>query len=190
MDLTSLLEPNIDIPRLSEVLEGLGHEGRVHCIRGWSNRTMSGVYDALAGHIKPTLEHLVPSGAALQETVHIGQNSLPLFSHFQKRFVRTEDGAIVGYNHNPSWQMAATGPGYFVAKLNEDQSELVFDYTVDVTPPLAIWPKFLSNRAPRSMLVFGGLIDFVRPLTNHVLVGRATRNGKPFNAHFVLVRRD
>lgn len=33
MDVTILLEPKINLERLTEVLDGLGHEGRVHTIR-------------------------------------------------------------------------------------------------------------------------------------------------------------
>ena len=35
MDLTVLLEPKIDLPRLAEILDGMGHEGRLHTVRGW-----------------------------------------------------------------------------------------------------------------------------------------------------------
>ena len=38
MDVSVLLEPSIDLKRLAEVLDGLGHEGRVHTTRGWGRK--------------------------------------------------------------------------------------------------------------------------------------------------------
>src|SRR5690242_7823843 len=46
MDVTVLLEPAIDLPRLAEVLDGLGHEGRVHTVRGWGRKTQAALFEA------------------------------------------------------------------------------------------------------------------------------------------------
>ena len=44
-----------------------------------------------------TLDELVPADVApLQPVRHIGRNSLPLFSHFEKRFYRLGTPAAVG----------------------------------------------------------------------------------------------
>ena len=47
MDLTVLLEPALQLDRLSEVLDGMGHEGRLHTIYGW------GKADGYFGRLTP-----------------------------------------------------------------------------------------------------------------------------------------
>ena len=46
MDLTTLLEPTINLSRLETVLDELGHTGRLATIRGWGKKEQSRLYEA------------------------------------------------------------------------------------------------------------------------------------------------
>jgi hypothetical protein len=192
MDVTVLLEPTIDLKRLAEVLDGLGHEGRVHAVRGCGKKRQAELFEAAKGHLPIDLDFLVPpSMGPLVEVIHEGKNTLPVFTHFQKRFVKLvdEDFKIGGYNHQTL--SAVTGPGYFVVGLGEGEheGELAIDYTkIPKTKP-AGWPEIQPNSGGLGSLVYGGMIDYLRALSTHVSIGRAYK-GKAMDAWFALVRKD
>jgi hypothetical protein len=139
-----------------------------------------------------TLEDLIPS----TETGTVrwaGKNSLALFTHFEKRFARQTNGTaqvVVGYNFNPgiAW---FTGPGYFTTVQAPDRPrEILFDYTrVPSTAPQDDgWPPVKDNTRGSAKLVYGGMHDFCRRVSSTVIIGAATRLGKPIDAYFVLAR--
>jgi hypothetical protein len=192
MDVGVLLEPTIDIKRLAEVLDGLGHEGRVHLIRGWTKKRQAELFEAAKGHLPIDLDFLVPASIGpLVEVIHEGKNTLPVFTHFQKRFVKLdrEDFTIGGYNHQTL--SAVTGPGYFVSAKGEGEheGELAIDYTKVPKSKPASWPEIQPNERGLGSLVYGGMIDYVRAISTHVSIGRAYK-GKPMDAWFALVRKD
>ena len=119
-----------------------------------------------------------------------GRNSLPMFSRFQKCFTRLEGGELLGWNRQPLHRL--TGPGYFQVRPAGGEPpwprELIFDYRNFPAGRPAGWPRPRSNRGLPSRLVFGGLVDYVRRVTDGVLVGRATRDGRVLRSWFVLVR--
>ena len=96
---------------------------------------------------------------------------------------------VVGYNVNPgiAW---FTGPGYFVTLPAPGRPrEILFDYTrVPATVP-PDWPPIKSNAGGTGRLVYGGMHDFCRRVSSTVIIGAATRLGKPMDAYFVLARR-
>jgi hypothetical protein len=192
MDVTVLLEPTIDLKRLAEVLDGLGHEGRVHTVRGWSKKRQSALFEAAKGHRPIGLDFLVPASMGpLVEVIHEGKNTLPVFTHFKKRFAKLEgeDFTVGGYNHQTL--SGVTGPGYFVVALGEGEheGELAIDYTkVPKTKP-ASWPELRPNDGGLASLVYGGMIDYLRAISAHVSIGRAYK-GKAMDAWFALVRKD
>jgi hypothetical protein len=193
MDVTTLLEPKIDLERLTEILDGLGHEGRFHTATTWSPAQKKAIFEAAKGYRPIDFDFLVPSGVpVLTEVVHDGHNTLPLFSYFQKRFARTEDPEcpVVGYNHQA--MQAFTGPGYFCAELGsgEHEGELALDHTKVPKEKVASWPKIRRNVGGLAGIVSGGMIDYLRGLSSHVSIGAAYKNGKHRNHWFVLVRRD
>ena len=199
MDLTVLLEPKLDLARLSEVLDGMGHEGRVHTIRGWDGVKQAKIWEGAAGFKPIALEHFVPSSVGpLVEVIHELTNTVPIFTHSQKRFCRAakvgEDEAkdvpafLAGYNHQ---SMAAfTGPGYFVAVKSDVEGEVLFDYTRLPTSKPDSWPQIRPNKGLLAGAVYGGMIDIMRAVSSHVCIGRAKRGGKLANMYFTLCRKD
>ena len=189
MDLTVLLEPKLDLPRLAEVLDGMGHEGRLHTVRGWGKARQAQLFEAAKGTTPLTLDDYVPSSVApLTEVIHHGRNTLPLFSNFQKRFCRPESDEGVLYGYNEGSTRGLTGPGYYVA--NEKDGELVIDYRKAPTSKVPSWPEIQPNSKKLGFLVYEGMVDYMRRLSQHVTVGRAEKGGKLIDAYFVLVRED
>jgi hypothetical protein len=193
MDVTILLEPKINLERLTEVLDGLGHEGRVHTIRQWTKGHKSDLFDAAKGYRPLDYDFLVPSSVGpLVEVIHEGHNTLPMFSRFQKRFVKIEgeDVPVAGYNHQS--MQAFTGPGYFgVTKgEGEHEGELVIDYSKLPKQKPPSWPEIRANDTGIAALVNGGMVDYLRGISTHVSIGVAYKDGKHRNQWFALVRQD
>lgn len=189
MDLTVLLEPKLDLPRLAQVLDGMGHEGRLHTVRGWGKHRQAELFAAAKGHRPLTLTDYVPADVPdLTEVIHDGKNTLPLFTHFQKRFCRPagEEGVLYGYNEGST--RVFTGPGYYVA--SEKDGELVIDYRKVPPAKAPSWPEILPNSKKLGFLVYEGMVDYMRGLSSHVSIGRAEKGGKLIDAYFVLVRQD
>jgi hypothetical protein len=203
MDLTVLLEPKIDLAHIARVLDELGHSGRLDTIRAWERADQARLYEAAKGFRAIDLSHFVPKSVGPKtEVIHHGKNSLPAFTHFQKRFCRpAKDGEVTelyGYNHQ-DLQMW-TGPGYFVTHLSETQGEVDIDYTqspaglatTDGGPPSEPegWPEVLPNSARLGRFVYYGMVDVMRGISSHVSIGRARRGKKWMDAWFVLCRED
>lgn len=192
---------DIDLKRLHEVLDGLGHVGRVETIRGWGKDVQARLYEAAKGYKPLTLDDFVPPNLdPLVEVIHHGKNSLPAFTHFQKRFCKPkppEAGAeapaeLWGYNHQT--MAPVTGPGYYVTHLPEGrdgaEGEVDIDYRkIPPTKP-AEWPEILPNEAKLGRLVYAGMVDIMRGVSTHVTIGRAMKGGKFMDAWFVLCRED
>jgi hypothetical protein len=198
MDLSVLMEP-LNLDRIRDVLDGLGHPGRLATIRGWDRDTMAKLYEALKDYKPVTIDDFVPPGTgALHEVIHHGKNSLPAFTHFQKRFCKPAEGTeseLYGYNHNTPFLSSVTGPGYYVARNWEDEKgEVAIDYTKLPPSKPDAWPQIRPNESGVGRLVYGGMVDVMRGLSTHVSIGRARRmkNGKFewFDAWFVLCRED
>jgi hypothetical protein len=196
MDVSVLLEPTIDLSRLAEVLDGLGHEGRVHATRTWNKKRQAAIYEAAKGR-SIDMDFLVPpSMGKLVEVIHDLHNTLPLFSDSQKRFCRlpeSEEFVIAGYNHASTNPL--TGPGYFVVRDSnasepEHLGELAIDYTKLPKSKPASWPEIRDNDGGIGGIVYGNMIDYMRKVSTHVSIGRATKHGKTMDAWFTLVRKD
>lgn len=191
MDVSVLLDPKIDPRRLGEVLDGLGHEGRVHAIRTWGTRRQAEIYEAVKGN-KVDLEFLVPASVGdLVEVIHEGHNSLPTFNSFQKRFTRLPNGTLAGYNHQ-FWR-PLTGPGYFVvyAGEGEHEGEVGVDYTKLPEDRPQGWPAIKGHTFPIGTAAYGGqMVDWLRGVSAHVSIGRAIKFGRWIDAWFALVRKD
>jgi hypothetical protein len=193
MDVSVLLEPTIDLKRLAEVLDGLGHEGRVHATRTWGRKRQAELYEATKGVAIGLDDFVPPSMGPLVEVIHDLHNTLPVFSNSQKRFVKLpagEEFPMAGYNHastNPF-----TGPGYFAVKAGEGEhaGEVVIDYNHVPKNKPAGWPEISENDHGIGALVYGRMIDYMHKISTHVSIGRATKGGKWMDAWFTLVRKD
>ena len=182
---------DIDLLALARYLESLDGAERAREIRGLGRREQARLFDAAEGLRPIGLSDIVPSGTPpLEPVVHDGRNSLPLFRLFEKRFCRPpdlgDDGRLWGYNeHAVRW---ATGPGYFVA--TEGRSgEVLLDYRELPSVRPNAWPPIKPNSSMRGRLVYGEMQDVLRGVAAGVVVGRATRRGKPLDNWFVLCRR-
>jgi len=193
MDVSVLLEPEINLERLAEILDGLGHEGRVHATRTWSGKQKKALFEKAKGFKPVEIDFLVPSSVGnLVEVVHTGHNTTGIHPHFKKHFTRIEgeDFPIAGYNEQSLAMFS--GPGYFAAYAGEGdrKGELVFDYDKITKTKPESWPKIEKNDGFISGLVNGGMIDYLRALSTHVSVGEAYKNGKTRGFWFTLVRKD
>ena len=150
----------------------------------------------LEGELLPRLFNAVKGTGALdvqtfaapaeRTVVYELRNSLPIFNVSQKRFFRPKRGEVVGYNHTGGLS-ALTGPGYFYA-INGDDGELVFDYTrlPDFQPHG--WPPIRPNTGLIASATYGNMLDYVRAVSAHTVIGAAYKGGKPRNAYFLLTR--
>ena len=164
---------------------------------------MAKLYEAIKGYQPLTLDYFVPPELPpLTEVIHHGKNSLPAFTHFQKRFCKPEGdeaGKLWGYNHNGAFITWFAGAGYYVAH-DWEPGEIVVDYTLIPPGKPPAWPDAVAKNergiGPRA--VYGNMVDIMRGLSKNVSVGRARRckeAGKPessewMDAWFVLCRED
>ncbi|MBA2660818.1 MAG: hypothetical protein H0U74_00860 [Bradymonadaceae bacterium] len=184
----------IDMDLLEAAFDDATPEERIGAIRGFSPKIQRRLFEAASGR-KATLAQVVPPATApLQETIHDGQNTLPAFRHFQKRFCRASEqfqpdnrDVLWGYNHQTL--AGITGPGYFVAYDDLEAGEVVIDYRELPPERPETWPEIISNKAKLGRFVYHGMVDRLRRVSEHVTIGRAYK-GKPMSAWFVLVRQD
>jgi len=193
MEIRNLISPNLDLPRLSKVLDELGHSGRLWSIHHWTRGDMATLWEATKGMHPLTLDDFVPpSIEPLVEVIHHGKNSLPAYSFFQKRFCRPKDpetkDMLVGFNHQ-FWE-AVTGPGYFVAHPSADPGDVDIDYTMLPKERPEAWPPIKPNSAGLGRLVYYGMVDVMHGISSHVSIGRARKKDGWLDAWFVLVRED
>jgi hypothetical protein len=174
-------------------LDGLDHAGRMAALGALGGPTLQAKLYAAAGGAPPvTLDELVPPDVLpLREVIWHGKNSLPMFTHFQKRFCRPPGARgqqeLWGYNHQA--MAFATGPGYFVCH-QEGAIPAAIDYRV--VPPEAPpgWPAVKRNDQGLSYFVYRNMVDYLRRVSTHVLIGRAHRDGKELPNYFILCRED
>ena len=193
MYLQTFFEPKLDLERLRATLDTCGTWARINAVRTLTPAQMKVLFEGCADAEPLSLDYMVPAGEALVEVIHHGKNSLPVFSHFQKRFCRPdgEDSPdqLWGYNHNGGVQMAVTGPGYFVTTLTE-KGEVLVDYAKVPPRKPASWPAIMGPTARAGSLVWAGMTDVLRRVSDHVTIGAAYKNGKPMGQYFALCRED
>lgn len=187
-----LAESTTTQAQLATHLDALDGGERVRQCRALSGKAQKRLWQVCQGAAPFTLDDLVPPSIADgQPIIYAGKNSLAMFTHFEKRFVR-QGGAVVGYNHqSASW---ITGPGYFTVEPSQTRAgELLFDYTRVPSSAPAGWPPIKSNEAGLSRFVYKNLHDFCRRVSRDVIIGWATRldaSGveQDMDSYFVLAR--
>lgn len=192
MNVSLFFDPKVDLENFQRVLDTSGHTARLLAIRALTPPQLSALFDACADSEALSLDYFVPATEPMHEVIHYGKNSLPAFTSFQKRFCRPDgdvEGVLWGYNHNPKFQEAAIGPGYFVAAPGE-KGEVMIDYTQRPPRHPEAWPEIISNSSRLGFLVWAGMQDYCRRVSEHVTIGRAYKGGKPMDAWFALCRQD
>jgi hypothetical protein len=178
-----------DPAAIADLLDRLTPGARREAITALSGpRLQRRLYEAVAGTPRVTLADLVPPDAgALREVIFHGKNSLPAFTHFQKRFCLPRRGAdeLWGYNHQAlGW---LTGPGYFVVH-EEPARGAAIDYREVPPQGCPTWPAVKPNDAGLSRFVYKDMVDYLRRVTGDVFIGSAHRYGEELGNYFVLCR--
>ena len=178
---------------VASLLDGMSGEERVKSLRSTKLADQRKLYDVVEGFAPVSLVDMVPPGVADEATVrHYGQNSLPLFSEFEKRFSRlpgndpADPAELIGFNFQT--MAPVTGPGYYVAVDDEARGEVLVDYRRVPDRHPADWPEIRSNERGLSRFVYGFMVDTLRRVSEHVTIGRANRHGKDQNNWFILCR--
>jgi hypothetical protein len=174
-------------------------------MRTWNKKRMAAIFDACEGR-SISLAQVVPASVGANvEVIHDLRNTLPLFTNAQKRFTKVEGGgaagggeggegcAVAGFNRQFGVARVSE-PGYFVVSEGEGEhaNELVIDYTkVPKSKGVEAWPDVEANdQGFLNKIVWGGMVDYLRRVSTHVSIGRATKDGKSIGQYFALVRRD
>jgi hypothetical protein len=189
--LARLLTNGARAQEIARHLDALPYPERLREVLSVTGRAVGRLYDAVADAEPLTVDDVVPPSTPVGETViWEGRNSLPLFSRFQKRFMRTEEGIVVGYNHQT--MSFVTGPGYFVARGASGEGphpkEPYFDYTAMPSTGAAGWPTRKPNDRGLSKLVYANMHDYMRRVARGVMVGKAYKLGEAQDAWFSLTR--
>lgn len=178
---------------VASALDAMGHAERVRAIRAVGRNEQRRLYEAVAGFRPLRMTDVVAATVpALTPVRHYGKNTLPAFSHFEKRFCRPPDAdpqapdRLWGYNFSPVGGLV--GPGYFVLRPDAARGELLVDYNLLPSGKPAAWPEIRSNERGLSRFVYGFMIDTLRGVSEHVTIGSAARNGKDLGSWFVLCR--
>jgi len=169
------------LSELSVALNAADHAERMAWMRTLNGAELSALYEIAAGASALELTHFY--GQPGEVVIHHGQNSLAMFNAFQKRVV-DNDGVIQGYNHQAMGWL--TGPGHFT--LTQEGDEVLFDYTQEPTEPFSEFPPLKKNTSGIGYFVYGNMVDRVRRVSQHCVIGKAFKKGKPFNAWFMLIR--
>jgi hypothetical protein len=181
----------IKLDDLAAFLDGLAHADRVAAVRAAGRSEQRRLYAAAAGFAPVRLDELVPRCTPeLAGVRHYGRNTLPAFTHFEKRFCRppgrdaARPGELWGYNFQALAPL--TGPGYFVAREDTARGEVLVDYRE--VPPQAPpgWPPVRRNEGGLARFVYGFMVDTLRRVSRHVTIGSAARRGRDLGSWFLL----
>jgi hypothetical protein len=177
-----------DPEAIARSLDSADNAQRMQAVLSLRRIQLQALYESVNGFRALSLNDLVPqSSAPFAPVRHFGRNSLPMFTHFEKRFFRLPDPAAIGGANfqSTSW---LTGPGYFVARPSQHGDQVVIDYSELPEQAPANWPQIRANDNGISRLVFAGMTDTLRRVSQHVSIGAAAKRGKAIEAYFVLCR--
>lgn len=183
----------LEMASLARFLDALSHADRVVAIREVGRPEQKRLYEAARGFAPLSLVDLVsestPAGATVR---HFGKNTLPAFTHFEKRFCRPESEAAAApeqlHGFNFQKMSPLTGPGYFVAVTSSERPEVLVDYRRVPERAPERWPPIRSNERGLSRFVYGFMVDTLRRVSEHVTIGSAARAGRDMGSFFLLTR--
>ncbi|MFK7984468.1 MAG: hypothetical protein AB8I08_00425 [Sandaracinaceae bacterium] len=186
-EFSSLVRGDADIATLATYLDALPAAQRQAEVTGLGRRDQARLFDKAEDARPIRLSHFVPDRLdALTAVHHPGRNTiltLPYFQRFQKRFARADESTLMGYNvSNASF----VHPGYFVAYETdgnatwEARGGVVVDYHRVPDGPVPVgWPPVRPNSEGLQRLVYHQTRDFMRGVSRHVSIGRASRETEP-----------
>jgi hypothetical protein len=192
--LLSLLREAVVKPHeVARTLDSMSHPERVRAIRAVGRGEQRRLYDSVAGFRALSMTDMVAAATPAMAMVrHYGKNTLPAFSHFEKRFYRPGDAdpqrpdRLWGYNFSPMGWLV--GPGYFVLRPDTERGELLVDYNLLPNGHPSDTPEIRTNERGVSRFVYGFMIDTLRGVSQHVSVGSAARKGRDLGSWFLLCR--
>jgi len=129
---------------------------------------------------------------ATVELINYGKNSLPVFTHFEKRMCRVPGEPDKVYGYNEGQTRPFVGPGYFVAHDFPERGEVGIDYRMvppDGAPLPEGWPKVKPNEKGVQMFVYAGMVDYMRRVSSTVTTVRAFKGGEKDLGHTFLLCR-
>lgn len=159
---------------LAAQLDAATHDERVSWVRSLGRREQYALFELCRGRPCRVDEFVAEPGRVVR---HYGKNGLPLFSWFEKRFVRLPDGTVGGFNHNDfGWLHPlvsfVTGPGHYVAVDSpEGNGEVWVDYRRIPAAQHPEFPPLVGNESGLPALVFGDMVDVLRRVSRHVTIG-------------------
>jgi len=188
-------DPACPPARIAALLDGLPAGLRTAAVRGLSRRGQRALFEKVRGFAPVLLQELVPPGRADLETVrHLGRNTLPAFTLFEKHFCRLPGATRAAPELLAGWNCQAisrlTGPGYFVAVADPARPEVLVDYRRLPASRPPDWPPIRGNESGLARLVYGFMVDTLRRVSRDVTIGSAAKHGKPLGSFFVLSRED
>lgn len=196
-DIEKLVQSDpIDFDRLEELFDEASREEREEAILGFHSSVQRRLFDQAEGRPVEIEDIVPPEAGPLEQVIHQGRNTLPVFQSFQKRFCRPpedhaseHDDCLWGYNEQTFKPF--TGPGYFVAYPDDSTGEVCIDYREVPDDHPDGWPDIIPNSSRLGRFVYAGTVDRLRAVTDRVTIGRAfVGDEDPMNAWFVLARRD
>ena len=180
---------------IARLLDELSNDMRPRVVRCLGPASQKALYEKVEGFAALRLVDLVaPTRRDLEEVRHLGRNTLPAFRIFEKRFCRLAGTSaespdmLAGYNFQT--MSFITGPGYFVARQDEERAEVLVDYGRLPTSRPDDWPEIRPNERGLSRFVYGFMVDTLRSVSEHVTIGSAARKGRDMDSYFVLSRAD
>ena len=184
--LVSLIRGDAPIAEIAAALDAMPGSARRDEVNGLGRKDQARLFDKAEDAPPITLAHFVPDAIdALTPVHHPGRNTiltLPHFQRFEKRFTRPrgDSSRLFGYNASNAWFIT---PGYFVAYETAGNAEwerrggVVVDYHQIPDAPLPRgWPVTAPNSRGLQRLVYHLTRDFMRRVSTHVSIGRASRD--------------
>ena len=186
-------DPAVAPQSVADRLDALPARLRSEVVRGLSRRGQAALYAKVRGFAPVSLVELVPAGRRDLETVrHLGRNTLPAFTLFEKRFCRLPGDSPESPARLAGWNFQAlsslTGPGHFTAFEDPGGFEVLVDYRVIPPTRPADWPELRPNDRGLGRLVYGSMVDTLRRVARDVTIGSAAKHGRDLGSYFVLCR--
>jgi hypothetical protein len=196
MRFSDLVRAAESIDVISDHLDGLDHDARLHEMYELTGQDQHALFDLAAKAPPLDLSFFVPKQLPdLTQVIHYGKNSQPAFRSFEKRWCRPQANPTVAWGYNETIVRPLIGPGYFVAHETADggsdpRGAIVVDYfQVPNGPVVDGWPPVRENAQGLQRFVYHQTRDYMRRVSSHISIGEAHRLERRVMGWFVLCRQ-